>query len=144
MKCLLEELSDKENSFQDHHSPRVSYERRCLYEGSNKPIKQKYFANFLLSFQSNMMDTVAASMTDGCKNLLTQLRTNCNGILEHFMSQMLSKLQANLIWKTDINNSESNKTKEQNHYEFFDSTKENDKESGNNCLMMSKMLIFRE
>ena len=74
MKHLMEELSDIENCFQCYSSPRVNYERRRLHEGSNKPIKQTYFDNFMLSFQSNMMHTVVASITDGCENLLTQLR----------------------------------------------------------------------
>ena len=89
MKCLLEDLSDKEKSFQDCHSPHGNYDRRCLREGSNEPIRQSYFDNFIMSFQTNMMVTVVASTTDGCKNLMTKLRTHCNGMLSYMVSQMI-------------------------------------------------------
>ena len=48
-----------------------------------------------------------------------------------------------MIWKTNVNDYESNESKEQNNNAFFDYAKENDKESGINCLMISKNVDFQ-
>ena len=104
-----------------------------MHEGSNEPIKQTYFDNFMMSFQTIMMDAVASSMDDGHKNFLPRLRTHCNGILNRMVSKTQSKTHANLISNADNNNGESNKIKEPNNHTFFDSSMENVEESETNC-----------
>ena len=122
----------------------MNYERRYLHEGSNEPIKQSYFDNFMMSFQTNMMDTVATSMTDRCKNLMTQLRTHCNGILNHMVSKMQSKAFSNLTHNADNpNNDKDNEIDESTHHIFFDSSTGNVEESENNSLMMSENINFQ-
>ena len=97
----------------------------------------------MTSFQTKIMDTVASSMTDGCKNLLTQLSMHSNGILNHIVSKIQSKMHANLMLNADNNNGESNQIKVPNHHAFFDSSKENVEESDNDCLMMSENIYFQ-
>ena len=75
---------------------------------------------------------------------MTQLRTHCNGMLSHMVSQMLSKTSDNLINTIDdTNNDEANKIYEPNHNTFFESSTENVEKSENNSLMTSENIDFQ-
>ena len=83
-------------------------------------------------------------MTDGHKNLMTQLRMHSNGMLRHVVSQMSSLTSVNLTETADSNMIDvSNEICEPNHSTFFESSTENVEKSNNNSLMTPENLDFQ-
>ena len=91
MKYLFDELSENESSFQDYHSPFADYEKLYLHEGSNGPIRKTCFNSFMMSFKSNLMASVLASMQAGLENLLAQLTIKCSTIFNTLVPELQQK-----------------------------------------------------
>ena len=105
MKCLLDELSENECSFQDCHSPFANIEKRHTHEVQHETVKTEYFNSLMFSFQSNLMSSVASLLTSGLSNMLTQFTIQCKSVFQSSFSTL--KFTASQVNETGSHCNES-------------------------------------